>query len=228
MKKLAATLIAALLMTVAEAQQLNHFFIDSLKHELTLAKEDTTKVYILATLGDMYSRISADTGVAYAQQALDLAKKLNFERGILSAEGTLAISLLVSGNYPLALDHSFKTLSFARKHNPLALGWANSLVSYSYYHLGDYSTCLKFTLDGYKYIKAWETPYLWRDLSIVYHRLNQPDSALLYAKKSYEELKSTLAEGNIAHILGDAYAGKANYDSALFLLEWRISLTKKL
>jgi hypothetical protein len=49
--------------------------IDSLKHELTLAKEDTNKVYLLGGLSRLYYGASADTGVAYAQQALELAKK---------------------------------------------------------------------------------------------------------------------------------------------------------
>jgi hypothetical protein len=97
MKKLVATLISALSITAVQAQQSNRIFIDSLKHELTLAKEDTNKVYLLGSLGDVYSRLSADTGVAYAQRALDLAQKLKFEGGILSAEGTLAICLLLSG-----------------------------------------------------------------------------------------------------------------------------------
>ena len=47
MKNLAAILITILSITVAEAQQSNQFYIDSLKHELTIAKEDTSKVRLL-------------------------------------------------------------------------------------------------------------------------------------------------------------------------------------
>jgi signal transduction histidine kinase len=62
---------------------------------------------------------------------------------------------------------------------------------------------------------------------MVYHRLNQPDSALLYAKKAFEKLKGSPAEGNISHVLGDAYAGKFNYDSALFFYRNGVSVSGK-
>src|SRR5688500_5965177 len=118
MKNLAAILITILSITVAEAQQSNQFYIDSLKHELTIAKEDTNKVDLLLTLSNFYVQSSADTGIAYAQQALDLAKKINFQAGILSAEFRLSIALTTSGNYPLGLDHAFKMLFIAKRINP--------------------------------------------------------------------------------------------------------------
>ncbi len=104
------------LITIAEAQQSNQFYIDSLKHELTIAKEDTNKIHLLIGLSDSYFFSYADTGVAYAQQALDLSEKLNFEGGILEAEFSLIQSLIISGNYPLAIDHCFKALSLAKKN----------------------------------------------------------------------------------------------------------------
>ena len=199
--------------------------IDSLKHAWTLAKEDTTKVYLLGEISSLYSGSSADTGVAYAHQALDLAKKINFERGIYYAEGALAISLSLSGNYPLALDHSFKTLSLAKKIDPARVPWAISLVSYCYYFLGEYNTCLRYTLEAFKLVAAWELPFAWKDLALVYHSLNEPDSAMLYAKKAYEKLKGPPGIGNIHSVLGDAYAGKLNYDSALVIYRDGVSVS---
>jgi len=102
MKKLTTVFIIILSITVAKAQQSRHD-IDSLKHELTIAKEDTTKVHLLVLLSDLFYNSYADTCVAYAQEALDLAKKINFENGILKAEFSLTGSLMTSGNYPLAL-----------------------------------------------------------------------------------------------------------------------------
>ena len=67
MKSLAAILIIILSITVAEAQQSDQFNINRLKHELTIAKEDTNKVHLLANLGYLYSQMYADTGAAYAQ-----------------------------------------------------------------------------------------------------------------------------------------------------------------
>jgi hypothetical protein len=110
MKNLAAILITISSIIVAEAQQVNQFYIDSLKHELTIAKEDTNKVEILATLCNLYSVYHADTAITYGQHALQLSEKLNYEKGILFSEGILSISLQNAGNYPLGLDYAFKTL----------------------------------------------------------------------------------------------------------------------
>ena len=231
MKNLAAILITILSINVAEAQQSNQFHIDSLKNELTIAKEDTNKVHLLLRLSESYVQSSVDTGIAYAQQALDLAKKVNFQEGILFAEGTLSTLFAVSGNYPLGLDHAFKTLALAKKNFPLAVPWAYALVFWCYYYLGEYKNALKYTRESMKEVKlgtqSWLLPYGWRDLAMSYHKLNQPDSALLYAKKAYENLKDSLAEGNFAHVLGDAYAAKANYDSALFFYRNGVSASRE-
>jgi two-component system NtrC family sensor kinase len=195
-------------------------WLDSIKRVLQTAKEDTNKVKILNSLASYYVGFHADTGAIYSQQALDLAEKLNFKEGTLFAEGFLSISLTFSGNYPLGLDYAFKTLSLAKKINSVFKGWAYSTVSYSYYFLGEYNTCLSYTREAMKIVQPRELPYGWRDLALVFHKLNEPDSAMLYAKKAYEIFKATgeeaTATGNIFSILGDIYADNHNYDSALF------------
>jgi len=203
-------------------------WLDSVKKVLQTEKEDTNKVNTLIALAGYYQVSHADTGVTYAQQALDLAEKLNFETGILYGEGILATSLIFSGNYALGLDHAFKTVSLAKKVDPVTRGWAYSLVSYSYYYLGEYNTTLKYTREAMKLISdtVREIYYGWRDLALVFHKLNEPDSAMLYAKKAYKGLKST-GEGNISNVLGDAYAAKGNYDSALFFYRNEIPFAQR-
>jgi signal transduction histidine kinase len=89
--------------------------------------------------------------------------------------------------------------------------------------MGEYKTCLQYILE---YRKLWtdlEQPYGWRDLAQVYQMLNQPDSAMLYAKKAYEVLKGSEDEGNVSNVLGDAYEANFNYDSALILYHNAVS-----
>jgi two-component system NtrC family sensor kinase len=197
---------------------------DSVKKVLQTEKEDTNKVKTLLGLAGYYVESHADSGIIYAEQALDLAQKLNFQEGILHGEGTLAGSFMFAGNYPLALDHAFKTLSLAKKIDPRRVPWAYSMVFYNYYYLGEYNTTLKYTREAVKLCDTvWEIYFGWRDLALVFHKLNEPDSAMLYAKKAYEGFKST-GTGNISNVLGDAYAGKGNYDSALFFYRNGVSV----
>ena len=191
-------------------------WVDSVKNLLQSEHEDTNKVITLVTLASYYASSHSDSGIIYSQQGLDLAERLNFKNGILQAEGFLAICLMYSGNYPLGLDYAFKTLSVAKTTNPELRGWAYSLVAYNYYFLGDYQTCLTYTREAIKIAQPFEIPYGWRDLALVFNKLNEPDSAMLYAKKAYNLLEST-AGTNIFSILGDAYSGKGHYDSALLM-----------
>src|SRR5690606_20369284 len=64
----------------------------------------------------------------------------------------------------------------------------------------------------------------WGNLSQIYKGMNQPDSAMLYAKKAYEKIKSDQSLNKyweprqvmlIFTCLGNAFAGKGEYDSAL-------------
>jgi tetratricopeptide (TPR) repeat protein len=230
MKNLARIIVIILSITVAEAQPSNQFYIDSLKHELTIAKEDTNKVHVLIALYNLYFNAHPDT-VIYAQQALDLSKKLKFDEGILEAEIDLSSSAILLGNYPLAIDHAFKALSLAKKMNPSAVGAAYALLTYSYYFHGEYTTSLKYIQEGVRSSPPGDAPFGWRDMSLVYHSMNQPDSAMLYAKKAYEKLKGIITEtgmaGNISGVLADAYSGKAIYDSALFFYRDGVTLSQK-
>ena len=201
-------------------------WIDSVKKSLQTENEDTNKVKNLVAVAQYYANFRADTGIIYSRQALDLAEKLNFKQGILVAEGMLSFSLTFSGNYPLGLDYAFKALTLAKKINPAARGWAYSMVSYNYYFLGEYKTCLSYTREAMKIVQPFEIVYGWRDLALVFHKLNEPDSAMLYAKKVYNLFKDT-REGNISSILGDIYASNKNYDSALFMYHTGIPVALK-
>ena len=64
--------------------------IDKLKEELSVAKEDTSKVWVLNDLSINYTYSFADTAVMYAQMQLQLAQKLNFKRGEAYAMQSLA------------------------------------------------------------------------------------------------------------------------------------------
>ena len=53
-------------------------YTDSLKIELNKAKDDTSRVLILADLAYYHRFQNLDTGLVYAQQSLSLAKNINF------------------------------------------------------------------------------------------------------------------------------------------------------
>ena len=209
-------------------------WIDSVKKVLPTQKEDTNKVNVLNILSNSYADSYADTGLAYAQQALDLAEKLNYEWGIWESEISLARSLTTLGNYPLSLNYSFKALALAKKMNNLyAIGWTIGALADCYYNLGEYNTSLRYERELLKIAEQSfknEIYHIWINLSRGFESVNQYDSAILYAKKGYETMKRNQdwwAESYVFLILGNAFAGKADYDSALVYYKMSIPLSVK-
>jgi two-component system, NtrC family, sensor kinase len=203
--------------------------IDSLKKALVTQKEDSNKVKFLNALSYNYLQYSADTSAAYAQEALNLEKKIGFEQGFYATEYNLASSLMISGNYPLALDNDFKFLALAnRKKDTINASIANALIGECYYDLGDYQTSLKYYRENLRLAQMVITSglqFAWANIAHVYHSLHEPDSSLLYARKAYGQIKDWNDTLFVSNILGDAYAGKNRYDSALFHYRTSIALS---
>src|SRR6516225_3901759 len=82
----------------------NHFR-DSLKNELAHAKDDTSRVLIMADLANAYWTKDADSLNKYAYQSLALTKKIKFWRGLASALNAFAIAFQLQGDYPKSLQY---------------------------------------------------------------------------------------------------------------------------
>lgn len=155
----------------------------------------------------------------YAKQGLELAQKLNSEGLIAWAQGQMSSALITSGNYPLALEYGFKMLSWTEKYaSSDAISYANIGIAMCYREQGDYNSSLVYcrkalALSDTIHSAEFDHASIWGIVGSVYERNNQLDSAILYAKKTYElhnDWSGTL------YVLGSAYSKKNNYDSAMF------------
>src|SRR5665213_623632 len=109
MKKIFSLLFFSLFLFIKLVAQDN--YIDSLKQQLVIAKEDTNKVNLLINLSWAYIWSFADTAVTYAQKGLELSKELKYKEGEGSSMNALCISLTVTGNFNNALDLSLIHIS---------------------------------------------------------------------------------------------------------------------
>lgn len=206
-------------------------WIDSVKNIATLQKSDTNKVFTLNSISDFYTLSQPDSAFEYAQQALALADKLNFDKGRFWAIVYTNKALYILGNYALELSFAFKAFPLGQKLNDNhALGWSNGMLGDCYYNLGDYATAVKY----YRQVRQLVEQSGIVDLFSVYSglvpvfvRLNQPDSALFYAKRGYTlQLRNPLlnlpdangyyAKNIVCRFLGEAFAATGNNDSALY------------
>ena len=202
--------------------------IDSLKHELVIVKEDTTKVWLLYELSSRYTWSYADTSILYAQQGMDLAQKLNFKRGIEFGYGQISSALTTLGNYPLALEYAFKSLSLAEQRaNNVAIAFSNIGVGMCYRELGDYQNALIYcrrALARSKGMRLYGLYNIWGTIASVYEKNNQYDTAIFYASKSY---KIDNNWSGLLYVLGSAYTKKHEYDSAMYFYRQGLTVAEQ-
>jgi two-component system, NarL family, sensor histidine kinase UhpB len=218
-------------------------WIDSVKKVLVTQKADTNKVWALKNLSEAYQQSYPDSGFYFARQALDLAEKLQFDRGIFWSIVYINKSLYILGNYALELDYAFKAYPLGKKLNdPYTIGWANGMIGDCYFNLGEYDSSIRYyreilkTAEQNSIIDLFS---LYSALVPVFINLHQPDSALLYAKKGYDLFKGNpllnkgdddtkYAKSYQYRFLGEAYAGKEYYDSALFYYHMSIPFSEAI
>jgi len=194
-------------------------FIDSLKHQLDIAKEDTNKLELLIRLSFNYTWSYADTSFMYAKQALELAQKLNSGPGIAFAQGQMSSALITLGNYPLALDYAFKALQWAEKSGSASdQSYANLGIAMCYREQGDYNSSLAYCRKALAIASTiqsadFDHATVLGVTASVYEKNNQPDSAVAFGKKAYE--LHDLGSG-LRYVLGSAYSKRGSYDSAMF------------
>jgi tetratricopeptide (TPR) repeat protein len=218
MRKNIFSLLAITITSLSYSQ--DYHYIDSLKQVLKNEKEDTSKVLTLATLSGAFFFFKPDSQFFYADQGLQLAKKLDFERGQDNCYLGLMGSTWFMGNFAKAIE--FETQRFRmheRKNDANALEFHNRIFTAIYRDQGDYKTALVY---GNRMKKISDSLGIFNNLWIpghlasVYVKINQLDSALLYAQKAYEiDLKSPVKSSWFPSLLGDVHSKLGNYELAI-------------
>ena len=85
--------------------------LDSLKNQLSLAKEDTHKVNTLIELSNQTRNINVPSSIKYAEDALSLARKLQFQRGQAIALYAIGRRQLFTGRDSIVAKHLTTALS---------------------------------------------------------------------------------------------------------------------
>ena len=120
------------------AQRQSQSLTDSLLRQLNSDKynfiEDTNKVKLLNTLSANYVRSKSEDGLKYGLQALSLATKLNWKKGIAVANSNLADGYMSKGDYANSLKYLLvmaKSIEAAGDKNDLIEVYRNIGLCYS-------------------------------------------------------------------------------------------------
>src|SRR4051794_15945608 len=150
MRKLLLLIIIILWCGESQAQLQGQPLIDSLLSQLPKVNEDTNKVMMLNDLSLAYYSINPEEGLKFGKQALVLAEKLNWKKGMAYACKVIAGNYgYGKSDYAPALEYSLKGLQLFKETGDKT-GTAKILgdIGVVYWHMSDYPNALKYFFDA--------------------------------------------------------------------------------
>lgn len=153
---------------------------DSLRRVLQTQKQDTNRVHTLSNLAYLY-RAVPDTSLRLSMEALELSSSLNYRKGIDFNLGNMAIEYMFTGNYPQALNCTFKKLKIDEaEHDTVAIAGAYNLLGLLHREQGNNREALNYLSKGLSIAQRGD---LFLNISESYSNLHVVDSASTYARK---------------------------------------------
>ncbi len=225
-----------LLSLPAQCQKQGQQLIDSLLQQLPQMRDDSSKVKVLNTVSYNFFFVDAHDGIKYGQQALTLAQKLKWKKGIATACKNIGNSHMNLSNYDAAIDHYLKALElFAEIQDKSGEARTLSNLASVYDDKGDHGRALTYALRALRAIEEtgdkagqsriyttigtlYETPKKWED-ALQYYSL-----ALELSNQLKDKQSVAINEGN----MGNVYKELKDYDKALEYDEKALAVYEEL
>jgi serine phosphatase RsbU (regulator of sigma subunit) len=198
--------------------------IDSLQNFLKTAKEDTLKVNSLNLLAQQYINVGTySRGDTLTQQAMKLAERLNFKKGIADSYSTLGGSLSYQGRNYDALKNYFTSLKI-RKELGDKKGISNSCsnIGSEYQDQGDYPEALDYYFKSLKIKeelgKEGDIAKMLNTIGFLYDAQADHSKALDYYFKALKisgDIKDMQLQASTYNYIGIAYAYQAEINPTL-------------
>jgi len=224
MKKELYLILFLFITGIVSAQNREQKQIDSLRIELSKAKEDTVKVKILNQLSEQSCWFgNYDTALQYANSALVVAKKTDFKRGMVIAYNNIGAVDFFQGNYPEAMDNSLTALQIAG-----TIGDKNEMAG-AYNNIGRvYSRQNNNSKAIENYLKSIEImesignksgmAKAYNNIGLVYVKQNKYEKAIENYTTAFDLMKSigdTRSQYIIYNNIGEMHSRMGDYSQAL-------------
>jgi two-component system NtrC family sensor kinase len=195
--------------------------IDTLHHQLAIARDDTSRIKAQAYLCLLYRLGNTDSSILYGQQALKSARQINYPTGEILALSFMSITMEQMGNLPKSLEMAFKALQIG-KTNQLESKCEAALnaIGETYIILKDYPKALNYLQRQKSICEAngniEALAYANKDMAIVFEEMNQLDSAIYYEQMAIQDFRKTgREEPQTYETLGDIKMKSGNHAEAL-------------
>ncbi len=226
MKQLTKALICCLcfLHSVSHAQT---SVIDSLIASLDKKVQDTTQVELLLEISSKMFQSSPDKAIVYANEAVELSRKLGYQKGLGYALKNVGLAYYIKGDYTEVLSYWKQSLATFEAMN-FQLGISNLLNNLGavYFSKGDDAKALEYYLGSLRIAeeindkKRISTANV--NMGAIYFNNKATwDQALTSYEKAMkisEELDYHDGIGTAAMNMGELYLAQKDYSSALNIL----------
>lgn len=215
-------------------------YIDSLERALAKKNHDTVRVSLLTSLANSYTLIDYKKSMAYAQEAVALADRIDNDRLKRMAYRSISLTHNLGGDYQSALDYETKSLQIAvALKDSTQIGLSYSNMGNYYHEMGVYDEAYYYLTRAYSLLKSGKVStndsilmnIVLHNVGRVFKELGQYETALQHLRLSQQrsvELDDFEGSPYALDEIGDVMLRMGKYDSALIYLQKSISETKAL
>jgi signal transduction histidine kinase/uncharacterized protein HemY len=209
---------------------------DSLENLLKNAKEDTNRVKILDDLCWEYTLTKSKKSGEYAKQMLELAQKINDQKGIGNAYANLGAANYMQSNNDSAIKYFSMAAGLRKKINDKAgTGGALNNIAMAYQQQSNYTSAVSYYLQALKIFEELNDVKRMAQANVniasLYTELKNYNLSLKYGMKGLEGWEKMNFKFGIsgAYVnIGNAYNGLQKYEEAIEYYEKALELQKEL
>jgi two-component system, NarL family, sensor histidine kinase UhpB len=209
---------------VSSAQQAA---VDSLRNVLNAADSDTARVTATAYIAFHTALINPDSALIIAQEALDFAERIKFERGVASANNSFGWIYFNTGKLDKSVDYYNKALEYFRRSNNEISQMAVLLnMSTVYIKMGSYANAMEVLTEALpfadKHPATSEASVIYKNIGIIYRNDGKLDEAVKYLDKAYQinvELGNKTLAADTRVSMSIMFQNMGDYDRASSALD---------
>ncbi len=210
--------------------------IDSMKSILAVFGSDTNRIALLNNIALEYTNIDADSAMKNVEEALELAKKLNYKSGESRSCYIIGSILLDKGNMNDALKYQKMALSIAEDlDNKRGIGAAYCGIGNVYAYLNDIPNTLTSYFAALKVLEevgdeGFQSNVL-NNIGMIYSNQDKRVEGLSYFKSALEIRRKIGDEKGIASILlniAGLQMANTEFETALIYLDSAFSIYQTL
>jgi len=232
MKKSLLILLIFLIQYILFAQNTE---IDSLIKQVTQVK-DTEKIEILNTLAGIYSKISPNDRIEFAEQSVKLSEKYDNQKSKAIAFGHLGVAYNQKGNTKESMEYFHKSLEIMEQINDLeGIANANKNLGQANFYMENYDKALEYFQKALNIRnKIGNKMNISQTLILIGNvkaRTKKYDEALEYYFKTLkikEEINDEVGISQIYNNIGNVYLAIGETDKVLGYRTKSLKIDRKL